>query len=115
MKAMRVEMAFFDGDELLARSIVLIHKDKDVCEVISGRGDKFVITRWFEEPASVVQIEYFDPDGEFAGRSAMRMGVHNSEEWEAIQLADPYELCFRTAIVDDEDPNWDKCDPWSDK
>lgn len=111
MKALRVEMAFFDGDTLLTRANVLVHSIEDECTVLAERGDRFEITRQFEEPASRLFIEYFYRDGNPAGRSAMRMGVHNSDDWEAIELAAPYQLCFKTAIVDCENPDWATQEP----
>lgn len=114
MKAIRVEMAFFDGDTLLTRANVLVHSIEDQCTVLADRGDRFEITYQFEEPASQLFIEYFDRDGNPAGRSAMRMGVHNSDDWEAIELATPYQLCFKTAIVDCENPDWATQEPIGD-
>ena len=114
MKALRVEMAFFDGDTLLTRANVLVHSIEEKCTVLAERGDRFEITRQFEEPASRVFIEYFDPEGNPAGMSAMRMGVHNSDDWEAVELAAPYQLCFKTTIVDCENPDWATQDPIPD-
>ncbi|WP_417377469.1 hypothetical protein [Gimesia maris] len=111
MKAMRVEMLFFDGDEPLAHTKVLVHGTEEESEIECPRGDRFAVTRKFEEPACPIFINSFDPNGAFVGRSAMRMGVHNSDELEAIDLAAPYVLCFRSAIVDCDDPEWATCDP----
>ena len=104
-------MAFFDGDTLLTRANVLVHSIEDECTVLAERGDRFEITRQFEESASRLFIECFDRDGNKAGMSAMRMGVHNSDEWEAIELAAPYQLCFKTAIVDCDNPDWATQEP----
>ena len=114
MKAMRVELAFFDGNEPLARGNVLVQREDSTCEIISERGDKFKITRRFEEPASSFFVRIFDRDGEPAGRSAMRMGVHNSDDWEKIDLSEPYEMCFKCAVVDCENPDWATQDPLPD-
>ncbi|QDV12822.1 hypothetical protein CA51_27080 [Rosistilla oblonga] len=114
MKAMRVEMSFFDGDEPLARTKVLVHEIEEECEIECSRGDRFAVTRKFEEPACPILIKSFNPNGEFVGRSAMRMGVHNSDDLEAVDLAEPYVLCFRCAIVDCGDPDWATCDPMPD-
>ena len=111
MKAMRVEMAFFDCDTLLAQAMVLVHTEEDSCNIQSDRGDNFNITMLFEEPASQLQIECFSSDGELISNSALRMGVHNSDYWEKIELAAPYELCFKCAIVDSENPNWATQEP----
>ena len=114
MKAMRIEMAFFDGDEQLTRTKVLVYQDEADCEICCDRGDRFIVTRRFEEPACPIVIKYFDSNGDFAGRSAMRMGVHNSDDWEAVDLAEPYNMCFRCAIVDCDDPDWATCEPMLD-
>jgi hypothetical protein len=111
MKAMRVEMAFFAADDLLARTKVLVHQIEEDCEICAPRGDRFLVTRRFEEPACPIYIVYYDQNGDFAGRSALRMGVHNSSDWECAQLADPYQLCFQTTIVDCDDPDWATCEP----
>ncbi len=107
-------MAFFDGETLLTRANVLVHSEEDECVIVSERGDRFEVTRQFEEPASRVFIKCFDADGKPAGRSAMRMGVHNSDEWEAVDLSPPYELCFKTAIVDCDNPDWASQEPIAD-
>ena len=114
MKAMRVELAFFDGDDLLSRDIVLIHGEEDTCVVTSERGDRFEVTRQFEEPASPISVKAFNGDGNFVFRSAMRMGVHNSVDWERIDLVQPYQMCFRCAIVDCDNPDWAKQEPMPD-
>ena len=44
----------------------------------------------------------------------MRMGAHNSDDWEAIDLVTPYQLCFKTAIVDGENPDWATQEPIAD-
>ena len=111
MKAMRVEMLFFDANEPLARTTVLVYESAEECEIVCPRGDRFVIERRFEEPACPIMIKSFAPDGHLVGRTAMRMGVHNSDDLEAVDLAEPYVLCFRCAIVDCDDPNWETCDP----
>ena len=84
-------------------------------EILCDRGDTFIIKARFEESACPIFLKYYDPDGKFAGKSAMRMGVHNSDDWESILLAEPYELCFKAAIVDGEDPNWATCQPLADQ
>ncbi|APZ93015.1 hypothetical protein [Fuerstiella marisgermanici] len=114
MKALRTELAFFDGNDLLARGNVLINSTEETCEVVSERGDRFEITRKFEEPACSFFVRYFDQNGAFVGRSAMRMGVHNSDDWEMIELAEPYQMCFKCAIVDCDNPDWATQEPLPD-
>lgn len=107
MKAMRVELTFFDGDEPLTRAVVLVYSEEDCSEIVSERGDKFEVTRQFEEPASRLFVKSYDQNGELVGCSAMRMGVHNSDDWEMVELVEPYEMCFRCAIVDCDNPDWE--------
>ena len=114
MKAMRAELAFFDGDELLTQSMVLIYSEEDSCEITSERGDKFEVTRQFEEPASRVFVTSYDQNSELVGRSAMRMGVHNSDDWEMVELVEPYQMCFKCAIVDCDNPDWATQEPIPD-
>lgn len=109
MRAKRVEMLFFDCDDLLARTAVLVYEIEDHCEIQSPRGDRFSVTRRVEEPACPITIQSFDADGEFVGRSEMRMGVHNSDELETVDLAGRCVLCFHCAIVDCDDPEWETC------
>ncbi len=111
MRAMRVEMAFFDRDTLLARAVVLVHQTEEICDIKAERGDRFEVTHQFEEPASRLFIKYYSPEDDQTWRAALRMGVHNSDDWEKIELSDPYELCFKCAIVDSENPDWDKQEP----
>ena len=49
----------------------------------------------------------YTTDGYLAGRSAIKMDVHNSKDWEAIDLVAPYVMCFKCTIVDCENENWD--------
>ena len=114
MKAMRIELAFFDADQPLARGNVLIHAQKDTTEIASERGDRFEVTWQFEEPACSFAVRYFDRNGEPAGRSAMRIGVHDSDDWEMVELAPPYQMCFRCAVVDCDNPNWATQEPLPD-
>ncbi|QDU40457.1 hypothetical protein Mal4_48140 [Maioricimonas rarisocia] len=101
MTAMRVELAFFDHEQLLCRDTILIVVEETVSEIHSERNETFRVTHQFEEPACRVFIKGFRSD-RLLFRSAMRMGVHNSDDWEAVSLAAPFELCFRCTVVEDQ-------------
>jgi hypothetical protein len=91
---MRVELAFFKGHELLCHGAISIDKEQRQCTLTSGSGHAFEISYMYEEPACPIFIRCFH-DGELVSRSALRMGAHTSDDWEAISLAEPCELCFR--------------------
>lgn len=114
MKALRVNMVFFDGDVFISRAMVLVHQYEETCILESKRGDTFHVTRQFEEPACRMYIESYSATRELVGHSAMRMGVHNSDDWEAIDLVEPYQLCFWCDIVDCDNPDWATQEPLTD-
>ena len=111
MKALRVEIAFFDGDTPLARTRLLIRQEEDACDIHCKRGDWFHVISRFEEPASRILIRSYSSSGHYVGRSAMRMGGHNSDDWEAVDLVKPYTMCFKCAIVDPAKPDWETQPP----
>ena len=90
---MDVELAFFAGDDLLVRGRITCGA-REVTEVLSGGGFEFRITHALEElsaPISIVCVR----DEVRVYESALRMGVHTSEDWEAIDLGGIHELAFR--------------------
>ncbi len=91
---MRVELAFFKGNELLCHGTIAIDTEQRQCTIVGESGPAFEISYTYEWPACPILIKCFH-DGELVSRSALRMGVHTSDDWEAISLAEPYELGFR--------------------
>jgi len=96
---MRVQLAFFKGDEFLCRGSIVIDREARHATMASESGHEFRISYTYEEPACPILIHCL-ANGELVSRSAMRIGVHTSNDWEAISLADPYELCFRCEAGD---------------
>jgi hypothetical protein len=106
MNAMRVDLAYFDGDVPLGRLLILVHEKEETCTVDLDDGGSLELTYNFEEPASPIFIKGFDATGKQYMRSAMRMGVHNSYDWENIQMWQDYQLIFKCAVVDGDREDW---------
>src|SRR5262245_58106358 len=98
-QSMRVVLAFFLHDRLLCRETIAIGPQEEKHTVTGDDGYAFVISSKYEEPACPLLIQCFQ-EGQMVFRSAMRMGVHNSDDWEAVSLAEPYELCFKCLLID---------------
>jgi hypothetical protein len=97
MRSLKVELVFFEADAPLCRGDIRITDRREVVELRSPKGDLFEISYQFEEPACPIFIRSMK-QGKLVGRSAMRMGVADSEDWEAISLANDIELCFRRRV-----------------
>jgi len=91
---MWVEPAFFKGNEFLCHGTIVFDREQQQCTLASESGHAFEISYSYDEPACRFFIRCIH-DGERFSRSAMGMGVHTSGDWEAISLAEPYELGFR--------------------
>src|SRR5579885_2285522 len=91
---MWVELAFFKGNEFLCHGTIVFDREQRPCTLASESGHAFEISYSYDEPARRTIIRCFH-DGELVCRSALRMGVHTSDDREAISLAEPYELGFR--------------------
>jgi len=97
MKTMTLELAFFDGDDLLYQETV-------ECQAVSSTdlfegtdGHQFKISSLFEEPACPVSI-ICSHHGKKLYEVALRVGVHDSEDWESIDLGGIHTLGFRVRI-----------------
>jgi hypothetical protein len=97
MSSMRVELVFFDGDKPLCRGEICITAKDDKIEFPTDRGYVFEVSHRYEEPACPVFIRCLE-QGKLVGRSAMRLGVANSDDWEVISVANNIELCFRRHV-----------------
>lgn len=89
---MLVELAFFDGDVLLARSVIQCGP-AEVTESITGDGYEFLVTHRFEEPACPIEI-VCNKAGKRLYNAALRMGVHTSQDWESVNLGNIHDLGF---------------------
>jgi hypothetical protein len=95
---MLIEMAFFDGDQLLVRGEITCRRDIDSARLESCAGQRFEITYQFEEPACPVSVTYFLA-GEQLYQSALMVGVHDSDDWESIELGESHVLAFRCYVT----------------
>ena len=85
---MRVQLALFDGDELLERT-----------EIIVGASERVDAFRLFRashklgtETADIVLDNFADKVA--LKRAQLHMPIHESDDWESIQL-EKYTLAFR--------------------
>ena len=125
---MLVDFGFFEGDSLLHRGQMLIAEDESVeCygshehfemevegnkhRVVMFKG--LVIRHSFEEPACPLTIEYFEvlPTNDHSApfkqsklfSSALRMGVHDSDDWESIAMGEKHNMAFRCKAISIKD------------
>jgi len=89
---MLVDLAFFEGDVLLARSVVRCGS-AEATESIMGEGHEFLVTHRFEEPACPIEI-VCTKAGKRLYSAALRVGVHRSEDWESVSLGNIHDLGF---------------------
>ena len=89
---MLVELAFFDGDVLLARSVIRC-ESAEARESITSGDHEFLVTHRFEEPACPIEI-VCTKAGKRLYSAALRMGVHTSENWESVSLGNVHDLGF---------------------
>lgn len=95
---MFVDLAFFDGDLLLARSGIRC-ESIEAKESIVGENYELVVTHKFEEPACPIEIVCMKA-GKLLYSTALRMGVHTSDDWESITLGNIHDLAFRCSVSD---------------
>jgi len=94
MPGLLIELAFFKGDDLLCRGTVRCGA-LDTADHFDGvGGHHFDVSSRFEQPASPVQI-VCRRDGKQLYEAALRVGVHTSDDWESLDLANIHTLGFR--------------------
>ena len=91
---MLIKMAFFEGDQLLVRGEITCSDDVRRRRLEACAGQQFEIAYRFEEPACLVSVTC-SLAGEQLYRSAIMVGVHDSEDWESNELAENHVLAFR--------------------
>lgn len=89
---MLVDLAFFSGDVLLARSAIRCGATT-VTESIASEDHEFVVTHKFERPSCPIGI-VCTKAGRRLYSAALQMGVHVSDDWESVTLGNIHELCF---------------------
>lgn len=123
LREMHVEFALFLGDELLHLGNLVVRPEKNVICYGSHRHVKIVrtivgtdvvvpldlfegliVSTEFDLPASSIEMEYYQlretGDAHYPikqirlWKSALRMGVHTSEDWESLAL-DKHTLAFK--------------------
>jgi hypothetical protein len=93
MNSMQIDLAFFDEDILLCRGSIVCDETESQT-TLSGSGHEFTIKHQFANPASPVFITCLNEDKRLY-ETALRVGVHDSEDWESIDLAKVHTLAFR--------------------
>lgn len=94
---MLVDIAFFDADILLLEGQIICTKKEEIDIIESSSGHIFEIKHQFKEPACPVFIICKLNNKELY-KSALNIGVHQSEDWESINLGDIHTLGFRCNI-----------------
>ena len=84
---MRVEFGLFEGDELLQKGVFDV-KNKENTETTGNLTIKHVL---HDEAAEII-LELFN-EGERLIKATLNMPIHESEDWESIEL-EKYTLAF---------------------
>jgi len=95
---MHVDFAFFDGDSLLLRGFFHCVASPRTEEFTGADSHEFRVTYRLEERACPVEIECRQ-HGKVRYTAALRMGVHDSEDWEAIDLGNSHTFAFRCSAT----------------
>ena len=90
---MRIDLAFFDGDDLLVKGLVECRVQEQSVSFDTKSGVRFIVTAQFEDPACPVSIDC-SSNGINLYRTALRFGVHTSDDWESIDLGGIHTLAF---------------------
>ena len=93
MPGLLIELAFFSGDDLLCRGSVCCGAVETADHFEGAGGHHFDTTSRFDLPASPVEI-ICRLDGKRLYQAALRVGVHTSDDWESIDLANIHTLAF---------------------
>ena len=96
---LHIDLAFFQDDDLLGRGEVCCTAMKATSNLEGTSGYRFVVTSLFEIPACQLEIECYSQNSQLY-RSALRVGVHNSDDWETIDLGGIHTLGFRCRKIE---------------
>ena len=100
MPAMEIDLAFFDGDNLLIRGTIECRTAQQLKVLANNSDYSFHVTHTFETPASPVEI-VCRKNGKKEYEAALMVGVHDSDDWESINLANIHTLGFRCRVLDE--------------
>ena len=91
---MHVDFALFNGDALLLRGFFHCEASPRT-ELFTGlESHELTVTHRFEEPACPIEIECRQ-NGQIRYTAALRMGIHDSEDCESLDLGDIHTFAFR--------------------
>jgi len=94
---MNIDLAFFDGDDLLCQGPIRCRIPKEKTSFTGVDGSKFELQYHFEDPACPVSIQC-SRNGEDLYMGALSIGVHNSDDWESVNLGNIHTLVFRCHV-----------------
>jgi hypothetical protein len=89
-----VELAFFDGDNLLCRGKIRCRPSQATKCISGADSQEFLVTYGFEAPTCPLTI-HCTRSGEHLYQAALRMGIHISGDWESINLGNVRTLALR--------------------
>jgi hypothetical protein len=87
----RVDFGFFKGDELLQRGAIVVTEREN-----SASYGMLAIKHRLLEDMAEITIEAFS-DAERLMKSTLHMPIHESDDWESIELAE-FTLAFRCSL-----------------
>ena len=94
---MCIELGFFEGDALLVRGRIICKEREASTDLHGAGGHVWTLKARYVEPASPVELEC-RRDGVRLYCAALQVGVHESDDWESIDLADIHTLAFRCRV-----------------
>ena len=96
---LRLKLAFFDGESLLAAGTLDFGLNEKMTIFESDEAHRIETTYAFEEPACPMFVRCL-LNGELLYRSASRIGVANSEDWDRIDLVGNHCMVFQRIVPD---------------
>ncbi len=94
LKTMIIKFNFFEKDDLLCSGKLFCNQKKTINEFKSPDCEYvFKIEHEFDYPACPVSIECIYQSKHYY-YSALRVGVHNSEDWESVNIGNIHDFVF---------------------
>ena len=91
---MDIKMAFFEGDDLLASGEIHCRPEEQILTFNGEGGHSFEVRASYEEPAIPIFVTC-SINGQQLYRTAIRMGVHTSDDWESVDLGNIHTLVYK--------------------